>query len=190
MVPVEQEVEERLMTYVRTGSSFDGMGTVGGAASTGASAGGQSGGSSSSMDIATSAVGAAVSIAGSVVDAYYAIQGMRSERQTLATGSNLTTAQLLEENHYRQQAQQMLAEEISAQNAADSATGAALRRQEDEIVRETARLRQEQTQRDVESRIGGQFGQSRALPSWAWWGIGIGGVGVTFLVIWLVARQK
>lgn len=166
------------------------MGTVGGAASTGASAGGRAGGSSFSMDDATSIAGAAVSIAGSIVDAYYAIQGMRSERQTLATGSNLSTAQLLEENHYRQQAQQMLAEEISAQNAADSATGVALRRQEDAIARETARLRREQAQREAESRIGGQFGQSRALPSWAWWGIGIGGIGATFLVIWLVARQK
>lgn len=175
------------MTYVRTDPSLLGMGTVGGAASTGASAGG---GSSSSMDIATSTVGAAVSIAGSIVAAYYAIQGMRSERQSLATGSNLSTAQLLEENHYRQQAQQMFAEEVAAQSAASSVTGTALHRQEEEIVLETSRLRREQAQRDLESRIGGRFGQSRALPSWAWWGIGIGGVGVTFLVIWLVARKR
>ena len=172
------------MTYVRTGSS--GMGTVGAAASAGARAGS---GTSSGMSTATATVGAASSITGSILSAYYEIMGMRSERQTLATGSNISTAQLLEENRYSTQAQQMAAEELVAQNAVDSATGAALRSQEDAIALETARLRRAQTQQVIESSIGGRLGRS-GLPLWAWWGISIGGIGATFLVIWLVSRRQ
>jgi hypothetical protein len=177
------------MSYVRTGSRFYGMGTVGGAASAGASAGGSSGSSSAGMSTATSVIGAASSITGSIVSAYYDIMGMRSERESLATGSNIAASQLLEEARYSQQSRQMAAEEAAAQNAVNSATGAAIRGQENAIALETARLRGEQARQEIESRIGGSFGRSRVLPSWAWWGIGIGGVGLTLLTVWLVSRR-
>lgn len=175
------------MSYVRTKSSMIGMGTAGAAASAGARAGS---GTSSGMSTATSTIGAASSIVGSIVDAYYDITGMRSERQNLAIDSNISTAQLLEEGRYSTQAQQMAAEELVAQNDVDSATSAALRSQEDAIALETARLRRTQAQQEIEASIGGSLGRSRPLPSWAWWGIGIGGIGATFLVIWLVSRKQ
>lgn len=177
------------MTYIRTGSPLRGMGTVGGAASAGASAGGSAGGSSSGMSTAGSVVDAASSIVGSILGAYYEIKGMRSARQDLAAGANLSAAQMLEESRYSQEARRMIAEEAAAQNTADSAIGSTLRGQENAIATETARLRREQTQQEIESRIGGRFGQSRPLPTWAWWGIGIGGVSLTLLTVWLVSRR-
>jgi hypothetical protein len=163
------------------------MGTVGAAASTGASAGS---GSSSTMNTVSSVVSGASSIIGSIVGAVYEIRGMREQRETVATGSNIASAQVAEENRYRQQAQQAAAEELAAQNAADSVTSAALHSREQEIALENARARRALAQQEIESRIGGQFSRSRSFPSWAWWGIGIGGVGLTFLIIWLVARKK
>ena len=192
MVPVEQKIEKGRMIRARTRSPFYGMGTVGAAASSGASAGGQSGSGSSAtatMSTVSSVAGAAADIAGSIVGAYYDIMGMRSDRQNIATASNIATAQFLEGNRYSQDARRMAAEEALAQNAVDSATGTALRSQEEAILRETERLRREQTLQEIEARTGGGFGRGRALPSWLWWGIGIGGVGVTFLVIWLVSRK-
>jgi len=178
------------MTYIRTGSPLRGMGTVGGAASAGGSAGGQAGGSSSGgLATAGAVADAASSIVGSILGAYYEIKGMRSARQDLAAGANLSATQMLEESRYSQEARRMIAEEVAAQNTADSAIGATLRGQENAIAAETARLRREQTQREIESRIGGRFGQSRPLPTWAWWGIGIGGVSLTLLTVWLASRR-
>jgi len=134
------------------------------------------------------AVSAAASIVGSILSAVYEIRGMRQQRQDLGTGVNLATAQLLEEQRYSREARQMAEEEAAAQVAAISSSDVIARAQEEEIARQTARLRQSQVQREIAERIGGRYGRSSLLPPWAWWGIGVGGIGITFLIIWLKSR--
>lgn len=171
------------MSYLRTESFGIGMGTNGG------SSGGSSGGGVSAGDTASSVVGAVTSIVGSILGSYYEIQGMRQQRQALGTGTNLATAQLLEEQRYSREARMMAAEEEAAQLAAVSSASRMARTQEQEIARQAALLRQSQAQREISERIGGRYGESRTLPSWAWWGIGAGVIGATFLTIWLVSRR-
>lgn len=153
--------------------------------------GGSSSGSSSSgisVESVSDAAGGLVSGILSIVGLHYELERMRRQRQALGTGTNLATAQLLEEQRYSREARTMAAEEEAAQLAAISSASRTARTQEQEIARQTALLRQSQAQREISERIGGRYGESRTLPSWAWWGIGAGVIGATFLTIWLVSR--
>lgn len=133
-----------------------------------------------------------VSAAGSVItgalDLVYGIRGARSGLQAFSSRVSVSESQMLEESRYQREAATMAAQEVAAQAAADSEMSATLTTQQQDIARETARLRREQARRDISARIGGRYGAG-SFPSWGWWGLGIGGVGLTFLVIWLVSRK-
>jgi len=160
------------------------MGTVGSGAAAGASAGGSSGSG------AVSAVAdAAGSIIGSIFSARSDIQAQRAQQRALAEEGEWSSASFLDDLLFGRQAEAMAREEARAQQDIQSRMGVQQAGAEADISRQLAQIRQSQVQQEASSRVGGSFGRGRALPTWAWVGLGLSGVGVTLLVIWLVVRR-
>jgi hypothetical protein len=168
--------------------AFDSLGTVGSGAASGASAGGSAGGGGASSTV-SAASDAASGIVGSILTAWSDIRAQRSQQQASSASGDWASASFLDDALYGRQAEAMAREEARAQQGIQSQMGVQQARTESEIRRQTAQLRQTQVRQESSARIGTQFGRGRALPAWAWVSLGVGGIGLTLLAVWFLARR-